>query len=376
MTDSYDPWANFNPLPQAQKEQTDWMKNYSSGQYNQSNPGQGVRYNTDQGMNNDPWGNRDLNNLAGNGGGGGQPQQANPWDVQQDTRGLQGFGAAPTANQLFGGNQTGGAMSGIPGQPGGQQQANPYGQQQGAFDYNDRAQQDAFVRSLGGNAPAIFGDNGHMTDQDWATRYDAIRQASLGRPLDSFGGPAQQSQRGPGNYYGQGGAHPLTNYRANSLRTVTALRTPLVSSAGTSSPRKVGARGRRRISPEPWLLKIRMWIMSRLIWVAGSGISPLAPGYRVGGNLIVGYYPSPSCHRQLLRPSAIAQLPRATVVGVGVGTPLAPPLRPPGQWYLPRSKILWLIYFGAYRILLSLSTVCNRPSRARLSTRLLAAPRW
>jgi hypothetical protein len=27
MTDSYDPWANFNPLPQAQKEQTDWMKN-------------------------------------------------------------------------------------------------------------------------------------------------------------------------------------------------------------------------------------------------------------------------------------------------------------------------------------------------------------
>jgi hypothetical protein len=34
------------------------------------------------------------------------------------------------------------------------------------------------VRSLGGNAPAIFGDNGHMTDQDWATRYDAIRQAS------------------------------------------------------------------------------------------------------------------------------------------------------------------------------------------------------
>jgi hypothetical protein len=29
----YDPWANFNPLPQAQKEQTDWMKNYSSGQY-------------------------------------------------------------------------------------------------------------------------------------------------------------------------------------------------------------------------------------------------------------------------------------------------------------------------------------------------------
>jgi hypothetical protein len=52
------------------------------------------RYNTDQGMNNDPWGNRDLNNLAGNGGGGQQPQQANPWDVQQDNRGLQGFGAS------------------------------------------------------------------------------------------------------------------------------------------------------------------------------------------------------------------------------------------------------------------------------------------
>jgi hypothetical protein len=322
MTDSYDPWANFNPLPQAQKEQTDWMKNYSSGQYNQSNPGQGVRYNTDQGMNNDPWGNRDLNNLAGNGGGGGQYNTgqgmegngfgkitgSNPWDFQfagtenpgeipmntytnflqsmaknpngqydpalirsglysgeisgapgnyqltqngqaglnsilngdvtqartlgpgqqisngvisnfgqpisaaqggnggvtQDTRGLQGFGAPPNASQLFGGNQTS--------QAGGQQQANPYGgmgsggQQQGTFDYNDRAQQDAFVRSLGGNAPAIFGDNGHMTDQDWATRYDAIRQASMGRPLDSFGGPAQQTQRGPGNYYGQGGA--------------------------------------------------------------------------------------------------------------------------------------------------------------------------
>jgi hypothetical protein len=124
-------WENqFNPLPQAQNEQQNFMSNYSAGQYgggnnnaantinglNQPNsntglpadmanwqhPGQPLgqqpRYNTDQGMNNNPWGQYDLNNLAGPGDGGGQPQQqSNPWDSGNYLTGQNGW-----ANQLGG----------------------------------------------------------------------------------------------------------------------------------------------------------------------------------------------------------------------------------------------------------------------------------
>lgn len=347
----------FNPLPQAQQEQQNFMNNYSAGQYNNSqntinglNPNgaseinnwmnnqapnygygssnQGGRYNTDQGMNRDPWGQWDNSNqfnnwtqqqsqpastlgitgpinwntpktvddmwgeymgmrndpnssknpalerliqlgygpqgAAGAGSSSYNPGDLNDWwgeymgmrndpnssknpaleklielgygpgganvgnqggGITENNRGLPMYGGAARPQIGAGagyGNQGGGGVTetgqgGLPMFGGGRAPSyqqpqsfgggNPYGggqQQGGLFDYNDRAQQDAFVRSLGANAPAIFGDNGHMSGQDWANRWDAIRQVAMGRPVESFGAPAQPA--GPGNYYGRGGA--------------------------------------------------------------------------------------------------------------------------------------------------------------------------